>query len=178
MRLDEEHFRVSDARVLSEIEKNPSFKGADGRFDPGHGAAAPAGKRQFPNRNIFKETRIAAAGQPAAAGHRRFVLPDARRSSSASSISKTKNAKSQYVLLSPEQFVGKRADRRGRDQGLLRQERRPLHDHGIGVARIRRTAARAGGGAGERRPKPTCASSTTTTAPTTCSTSAGARATS
>ncbi|HET9474193.1 MAG TPA: SurA N-terminal domain-containing protein [Steroidobacteraceae bacterium] len=34
MRLTKEQFRVSDTRVLSEIEKNPSFKGADGRFDP------------------------------------------------------------------------------------------------------------------------------------------------
>jgi peptidyl-prolyl cis-trans isomerase D len=33
-RLEDERFRVSEARVLSEFEKIPAFKGADGKFDP------------------------------------------------------------------------------------------------------------------------------------------------
>ena len=33
-RFDKENFRVSDARVLAEIQKVPSFKGPDGKFDP------------------------------------------------------------------------------------------------------------------------------------------------
>lgn len=33
VRMDDENFRVSDARVYSEIEKTPQFQGADGRFD-------------------------------------------------------------------------------------------------------------------------------------------------
>ncbi len=80
MRLDEEHFRVSEARVLSEIQKNPSFKGADGSFDP-------AMARQLLQANGITEQELlqrdphAAADQPAATGPRRFVLPDARRGS-------------------------------------------------------------------------------------------------
>jgi len=34
LRLDDEHFRVSDERVLAEIHNIPAFKGADGKFDP------------------------------------------------------------------------------------------------------------------------------------------------
>lgn len=33
-RLDKEHFHVSEARVLTEIQNIPAFKGADGRYDP------------------------------------------------------------------------------------------------------------------------------------------------
>jgi peptidyl-prolyl cis-trans isomerase D len=33
-RLDEEHFHVSEARVLAEIQNIPAFKGADGKYDP------------------------------------------------------------------------------------------------------------------------------------------------
>ena len=32
-RFAKEHFRVSDARVLSEFERQPAFKGADGKYD-------------------------------------------------------------------------------------------------------------------------------------------------
>jgi peptidyl-prolyl cis-trans isomerase D len=33
-RLDEEHFHVSEGRVLGEIQNIPAFKGADGKYDP------------------------------------------------------------------------------------------------------------------------------------------------
>lgn len=33
-RLDEEHFHVSEGRVLTEIQNIPAFKGADGKYDP------------------------------------------------------------------------------------------------------------------------------------------------
>ena len=75
----------------------PQFQGPDGKFDADHRAIGARADQQDPNSEFFAETRIAAAGQPAAAGHRRFVLPDARGSSSACSISRTKNAKSQYA---------------------------------------------------------------------------------
>jgi peptidyl-prolyl cis-trans isomerase D len=33
-RLDDEHFQVSEGRVLTEIQNVPAFKGADGKYDP------------------------------------------------------------------------------------------------------------------------------------------------
>ncbi|HET9863583.1 MAG TPA: peptidyl-prolyl cis-trans isomerase [Steroidobacteraceae bacterium] len=33
-RLEDEHFQVSEARVLAEIQNFPAFKGADGKYDP------------------------------------------------------------------------------------------------------------------------------------------------
>jgi len=33
-RLDDEHFHVSEGRVLTEIQNVPAFKGADGKYDP------------------------------------------------------------------------------------------------------------------------------------------------
>ena len=48
----------------------------------------------------------------------------------------------QYAQFAADKFAGSRADRRSRDQGLLRQERRSLHDHRIGGARVRRAAPR------------------------------------
>jgi peptidyl-prolyl cis-trans isomerase D len=33
-RLEDEHFQVSEGRVLTEIQNIPAFKGADGKFDP------------------------------------------------------------------------------------------------------------------------------------------------
>ncbi len=147
LRLDQQHFRVSDARVFSEIEKTPTFKGADGRFDP-------AMARQILQANGISEQEYlqgnphAPAGQPVATGSRRFVLPDARRSTAPLQSGK-RRTRSGVRAAQPRTVHGKRADRRGRGPGVLRKERRPFHDHGIGLTRIRRTAARAGRGAGD-----------------------------
>ena len=84
----------------------------------------------------------------------------------------------QYAAVRGREVRRRGANRRSRRQGLLRQERRSLHDHRIGGARIRRAAPRAACLAGRAHRGRAAASCTTTIAATTCSMSVVARATS
>jgi len=55
-RFTKEHFRVSDARVLSEFEKQPAFKGADGKYDA-NTARQILAMNNITEQEYFQETR-------------------------------------------------------------------------------------------------------------------------
>ncbi len=84
--------RVSDATVLAEFQNIPAVPWPGRQVRRRHRALGARADQQV-RRRVLRRNPLAVADQPAAAGHRRLVLPHARRSSSACSISKTKNAK-------------------------------------------------------------------------------------
>jgi peptidyl-prolyl cis-trans isomerase D len=104
MRLDNEHFRVSDARVFSEVEKTPAFKGADGRFDPTI-ARQVLQANGLSEQEYFKDTRtrlLVNQLQQGLGGSYFLTRGEAQR------LFNLENEEREvaYVLLSPEQFMG------------------------------------------------------------------------
>ena len=89
-RLEDPHYRVSDALVLAEVQSIPPFQ-VDGKYDPPIPLAPARPSRPVRNR-ISSRDAFGAADQPASAGHRRFRFLT-RADSSACSTSRTKNAK-------------------------------------------------------------------------------------
>jgi peptidyl-prolyl cis-trans isomerase D len=103
LRLDNEHFRVSDARVLSEIQKNPSFKGADGNFDPAM-ARQLLQANGISEQEYFRDTRtrlLVNQLQQGLGGSYFLTRGEAQR------LFNLENEEREvaYVLLNPEQFT-------------------------------------------------------------------------
>ena len=95
---------MSDARVFSEIEKTPTFKGADGRYDPAM-ARQILQANGISEQEFFKETRtrlLVNQLQQGLGGSYFLTRGEAQR------LFNLENEEREvaYVLLSPEQFMG------------------------------------------------------------------------
>ncbi len=94
--------------------------------------AERAGRHQQVRKRVLPRDPGRPPQRPAAAGHRRFVLPHAR-GTAAPLEPRERGTRGAVRATARRQVHGYGAHRRGGHQGLLRQERRPVH-----VDRVRR----------------------------------------
>jgi peptidyl-prolyl cis-trans isomerase D len=104
LRLDDEHFHVSEGRVLAEIQKVPAFKGADGQYDPSL-AKQLLQSNGISEHEFFREQRKQLLLNQLQAGiGNSFFLTKAEQQRLANLEGEEREV--EYVQFKPDQFAG------------------------------------------------------------------------